>query len=175
MSVAYQGLPGAFGHEACLAFVPDHPSVAVPSFAAVVFAVERAEAEFGMLPVANSRAGDVPGVRRMIEEAALKIDAEYRLPVRLHLLGLRGVRLGEVGAVVSHPMALRQCSETLTRLGFALREAPNTALAARDIRDPEVAALASEAAATIYGRDILLRDLQDEPDNHTLFALVRRS
>ena len=174
MSIAYQGVPGAFGHEACLAFRPDRPAIAVPTFAEVVAAVRRGEVEFGMLPIANSRAGDVPGVRPLIEEAALAVEAEFLLPVRLHLLGLRGARLDQVRTVVSHPMALRQCSQSLPRLRVDLREATNTALAARELGEPSAAALASEAAAVIYGRDILLRDLQDDPDNHTLFALVRR-
>lgn len=174
MRVAYQGVPGAFGHEACLAFVPDHSPIAMPSFAEVVAVVGRGEAQFGMLPMANSRAGEVPGVRRLIEQAALAVGAEYRLPVRLHLLGLRGACLSRVSAVVSHPMALRQCSESLSRLGVELREAANTALAARDLAGPQIAALASEAAAAIYKRDLLLRDLQDDPDNYTRFALVSR-
>jgi prephenate dehydratase len=175
MRVAYQGVPGAFGHEACLAFVPDHSPLAVPTFAEVAAAVGRGEAQFGMLPMANSRAGEVPGVRQLIEQAALTVEAEYRLPVRLHLLGLRGASLRGVSTVISHPMALRQCSESLSRLGVDLREAANTALAAKDLAGPEVAALASEAAAAIYKRDLLLRDLQDDPDNHTRFVLVRRS
>ena len=77
--------------------------------------------------------------------------------------------------MVSHPMALRQCSQSLSRLRVDLREAPNTALAAKELGEPDVAALASEAAAAIYQRDILLRDLQDDRDNHTLFVLVRRA
>lgn len=174
MSIAYQGAPGAFGHEACRAFAPDEPAVALPTFAEVVAAVRQGSAEGGMLPVSNSRAGEVPGVRRVIEQGSLAIEAEYRLPIRLHLLGLRGVQLGQIVAVISHPMALRQCSGSLARLGVDLREARNTAVAARELCDPGTAALASEAAAAIYGRDILLRDLQDDPDNHTLFALVRR-
>lgn len=175
MSIAYQGAPGAFGHEACRAFMPDQPIIAVPTFAEVTAAVRRGEAEFGMLPLANSRAGDVPGVRSLIEQAALAIETEFRLPVRLHLLGLRGSRLEQVRTVVSHPMALKQCSQSLSRLRVTLRKAPNTALAARVLCEPTVTALASEAAAAIYGRDILFRDLQDDPDNHTLFALVRRA
>jgi prephenate dehydratase len=35
--------------------------------------------------------------------------------------------------------------------------------------------LASKAAAAAYGLHILLRDLQDDPDNATEFALVRAS
>lgn len=175
MSIAYQGVPGAFAHEACRAFMPDRPAIAVPTFAEVVAAVRGGKVEFGMLPIANSRVGEVPGVRRLIEDTALTIEAEHRLPVRLHLLGVRGSRLEQVRSVVSHPMALRQCSQSLSRLRVDLREAPNTALAAKELGEPDVAALASEAAAAIYQRDILLRDLQDDRDNHTLFVLVRRA
>lgn len=174
MSVAYQGAPGAFGHEACLTFLPGHAPYARPTFAGVAAAVREGACEFGMLPLVNSKAGEVAGVRELIEEAELALEAEYRLPVRLHLLGLAGTRLEQVRTVLSHPMALKQCSNSLSRLRVRLDEAPNTAMAARSLRDQRTAALASEAAAAIYGRDILLSDLQDDPDNNTLFTLVRR-
>jgi prephenate dehydratase len=69
-------------------------------------------------------------------------------------------------------MALRQCARALEKLGVALEEAPNTAVAARDLADSAHAVLASEAAAKAYGLDILQRDLQDDPNNRTRFALV---
>ena len=175
LTVAYQGAPGAFSHQACLSFMPDHVPIARPTFVGVVAAVADGLAAYGMLPVANSRAGEVKGVRELIGEARLAVEAEFRLPIRLHLLGLRGSRLEQIGVVASHPMALKQCERSLSRLGMRRREASNTALAAQSLKEPEVAALASEAAATIYGLEVLLRDLQDDPDNSTMFALVRRA
>lgn len=175
MTVAYQGAPGAFSHQACLAFLPDHPAIARPTFAGVVAAVAEGADDFGMLPLSNSGAGEVEGVRGLIDGAGLVVEAEYRLPVRLHLLGLPGSELDRVGVVTSHPMALKQCDRNLSRLGVRRRPAANTALAARSLEEPRVAALASEAAAAIYGLEILLRDLQDDPDNSTLFAVVRRA
>jgi prephenate dehydratase len=174
VSVAYQGAPGAFGHQACLTFLSGHAVIPRPNFAGVADAVARGEAEYGMLPLSNSRAGEVEGVRQLIEGAGLAIEAKYRLPVRLHLLGLPGSRLDQVRTVASHPMALKQCRQSLSRLGVAVREAPNTALAAQSLDGRATAALASEAAAEIYRLGILMRDLQDDPDNSTLFALVRR-
>lgn len=174
MTVAYQGAPGAFSHQACLCFLPNRVAVARPTFAGVAAAVVQGLADFGMLPLSNSRAGGVGGVRELIEEAGLVIEAEYQLPVRMHLLGLPGSKLETIRVVSSHPMALKQCAKSLSRLGVAVREAANTALAAQSLDDPAVAVLASEAAAGIYGLNILLHDLQDDPDNITLFALVRR-
>ena len=175
MTVAYQGAPGAFSHQACLNFLPDHAVIARPTFAGVVAAVAEGAAEFGMLPLFNSRAGEVEGVREKIEGARLAVEAEYRLPVRLHLLGLPGSRLEQIGVVTSHPMALKQCERSLSRLGVKRRGAANTALAAQLLAEPSEAALASETAAAIYGLDTLLHDLQDDPDNSTVFALVRRA
>jgi prephenate dehydratase len=175
MTVAYQGAPGAFSHQACLSFLPDHAAIARPTFAGVVAAVIEGAANFGMLPLSNSAAGEVDGVSALIEKARLVIEAEYRLPVRMHLLGLSGSRLEDVRTVSSHPMALKQCARALSRLGLRSRDAPNTALAAQSLNDPATAAVASEAAAGFYGLNILLRDLQDDPDNSTLFALVRRA
>jgi prephenate dehydratase len=57
MTVAYQGVPGAFGHAACLQFVPDHEPIAKPSFVSVLAAVASGESEYGVLPVENSAAG----------------------------------------------------------------------------------------------------------------------
>lgn len=172
MSVAYQGAPGAFAHQACLAFAASHEPVAYASFADVAAAVAAGEAALGMLPLENSGAGLVPGVAELI--AGLVVVAEHVLPVRLHLLALPGVALAEVRTVVSHEMALRQCAGSLRALGLAGERAANTAVAARDLAGRDRAALASAAAAEIYGLTVLRADMQDDPDNRTRFALVRR-
>jgi prephenate dehydratase len=172
MSVAYQGVPGAFGHEACLAFLPSHSPRPLPSFEAVAAAVAAGEAAFGLLPVANSRAGEVEGVRSLIAAAGVRVAAEHRLPVRIHLLGLLGTKLAEVDTVVSHPVALRQCAGHILSLGLRTAPAANTAVAAQALSDPRRAVLASEAAARLYGLAVLVSDMQDDPDNMTIFALI---
>jgi prephenate dehydratase len=172
MRVAYQGLPGAFGHQACLAFLPDHEPVAEPSFAAVVAAVAEGRAERGLIPVENVEAGPVEEAHAALAGAAVEIVAEPVLPVRMHLLGLPGARLEDIGIVVSHAVALRQCAKTLDRLGVAREKASNTAIAAARLRDPTKAVLASSAAAKAYGLIILLADVHDRPDNATRFALL---
>ena len=173
MRVAYAGAPGAFAHEACRRFLPDHEPVAVASFGEVVAAVESGETELGMLPLANNEAGET-GARALIEAAGLRIVEQPVLAVRMHLLGLPTATLDQVRTVASHPVALRQCSRALARLGVATEEAANTATAAQALREPDRAVLASEAAAEIYGLAILERDVHDRPDNATAFAIVRR-
>src|SRR5437764_2600884 len=106
MRVAYQGVPGAFGHQACLAFLPEHEPVPEPSFAAVVAAVAEGRVERGLIPVENSIAGPVEESRGLLPDPGVAVLAEPVLPIRVHLLGVPGARLEEVRAVVSHPVAL---------------------------------------------------------------------
>jgi prephenate dehydratase len=174
VTILYQGVPGAFSHEACLAFADGEEAVPVVSFEEVVRGVADGRAAFGMLPLENSIAGEVPGVRALIEAAGLRIEATHMLPVRLHLLGVEDAELQEVRTVASHPMALKQCARTLARLKLETIEAENTAVAAQRLAARSEAALGSEAAARLYGRTVLMRDLQDAAGNATRFGLVSR-
>jgi prephenate dehydratase len=177
MSVAYQGQPGAFGHEASLKFVPGHAAVPKPSFGGVIAAVSEGETDYGVLPMENSCAGPVIEVQQLLSKTDLSILSTHQFPVRMHLLAREGTRLEEIVRVVSHPVALAQCAATLRALGLATEPASNTAAAAKMIsesNDPTVAVLASEAAAAIYGLTILRRDVHDQPDNATTFCVLGR-
>lgn len=174
MTVAYQGAPGAFSHEACLRFLVGHEPFPVRTFEDVVRTVESGDADLGMLPLFNNEAGET-GARALIERCGLSIIAQHDLPISMHLLGVPGAALDAIRTVTSHPVALRQCKRSLEALGVDIQEAANTALAAEGLARADVGVLASEAAAGIYGLAILKRDLQDRPDNATTFAIVGRS
>lgn len=173
MRAAYAGAPGAFGHEACVAFLPLHEPVPHAGFEQVIAAVERGETDAGILPISNNAAGET-GARELIAKANVRIVSEHELPIRMHLLGLPQAQLKDIRTVVSHPVGLRQCARQIAELGLATEEAPNTAVAAADLRDPSRAVLASEAAARMYGLAILKRDVHDRTDNATRFAVIAR-
>lgn len=175
MTVAYMGVPGAFSHEACLAFLPEERPVGRPSFAAVINAVALGETDFGILPVENNSAGPVEEAQSLLDASILSIVARHVLPIRIHLLGLPGTDLETVKTAVSHPMALKQCARTLAALGIGSQPATNTAIAAQSLSDPAKAVLASAAAADAYGLVILRRDMHDDPDNATTFFVLARA
>ncbi|MEO7277896.1 MAG: prephenate dehydratase domain-containing protein, partial [Sphingomicrobium sp.] len=127
----------------------------------------------GMLPLANNEAGET-GARELIDKARLHIVDEPVLPVRMHLLGLPSANLDQIRTVVSHPVALRQCSDLLAAMAVETEETSNTAVAAKALANPGRAVLASEAAASIYGLEILKRDVHNRSDNSTRFAIVSR-
>ena len=176
--IAYQGESGAFGEEACHLFIPGYRPVNRPSFEAVVQAVLEAKAELGMIPIENSCAGPVPGVSDLLARSAVQIVQRFELPVRMHLLAREEARLEGIRTVASHPVALAQCARALSELGVETEEASNTAAAAKQLAGSQAAdraVLASERAAAAYGLVILQRDLQDQPDNRTLFAVIAPS
>jgi prephenate dehydratase len=174
MTVAYSGGPGAFSHEASRAFLPGEEPIAYPSFARVIEAIERGEADLGILPIENNNVGRVEEVRQLLASSRVKVLAEHRLPIRIHLLGRPGSSLDQVRTVVSHPMALKQCAATMARLGLAMKDAPSTSVAAKELLDPANAVLASEAAAAADGLVILKRDVHDREVNETTFVVISR-
>ena len=174
---AFQGVPGAFSHEACAALLPDHAPAPYPDFAAVFAAVERGEADRAVTPVENSIAGPVPEVAALLPASPLVVEAEAWRPIRLALLALPGVALAELRTAHSHPMALKQCVRSLAALGLTPVEAFDTAGAAAELAaagDRTRAAVASRTAGAIAGLQVLHEGLEDTPDNRTRFLVLRR-
>lgn len=173
--VAYMGGPGAFGEQACRAFVPGLMPLARDSFGSVVDAVRAGDARNGLIPFENRIAGRVPGAEAALAQAGIRIIDRRWLPVSLHLAGLPGACAEDIDLVASHEVALSQCSGLLARLGVATRACASTSLAAREVRsagNPRHAALASEAAARLHGLSILISEVQDRQDNATCFAII---
>ena len=177
MKVAYAGAPGAHGEEAARTVEGGEP-VPYPSFAEVLRAVEAGEVELGVLPLHNSRVGMVEEVVRLLARAPVQVTDRLGLRIHQCLLGLPGTRLEDIQRVTSHPHALAQCSRFLARRDWVLVPAENTAIAARDLaqeRTAGTAAVASRRAATLYGLQLLAEDIEDDGENTTRFAVVRRA
>ena len=174
MTVAYHGVPGAFSHEACLRFLPREEPIGLLSFADVVRIVEAGGADYGILPLQNNNVGGVDEVQELLKASSLKVISKHPLPIRIHLLGLPGSSLDQVRTAVSHPMAIKQCKDTLISLGIASEEASSTSAAAQDLRDPTKAVLASKAAAEAYGLVVLRPNVHDRDVNETTFIVVSR-
>ena len=143
-------------------------------------AVVNGNADYGVLPLENLIAGPVHEAQDALARfSSLERVREFSLPVHLALLGLPGASVAGIRHVLSHPVALRQCTEWLWahRL-ITVAEAHDTAGAARLVgirRDPSVAAIAATWAAEQYGLVVLAEGLEDRPDNATRFVLIRRA
>lgn len=175
LKIAYQGEPGAFSHEACRRWFPDHEPAPFATFEQAFDAVASGSAALGMIPIENSVAGRVSDVHHLLPSSGLRIIGERFLPIHMHLLAPPGVKLESVRRAASHPMALTQCRGTLRSLEITPEVAGDTAGAARALAAaPEagLAAVASAAAAELYGLEVLVRNLEDDRRNTTRFLVL---
>jgi prephenate dehydratase len=177
LKIVFQGEPGANSHIACQQAYPNAEPVPCPTFEDALNAVAKGDVDLGMIPIENSVAGRVADIHHLMPGAGLHIVAEWFLPIRNQLIGLTGVKIGEIKSVESHIMALGQCRNFLHKLGVKTVVTADTAGAAREIaerKDRSRAAIASKLAAEIYGLDVLAADIEDESHSTTRFIVLSR-
>ncbi|XP_010278652.1 PREDICTED: arogenate dehydratase/prephenate dehydratase 1, chloroplastic isoform X2 [Nelumbo nucifera] len=175
--VAYQGVPGAFSEAAALKAYPQCEAVPCDQFEAAFKAVELWLADKAVLPMENSLGGSIHRNYDLLLQHRLHIVGEVQLAVKHCLLGLPGVRKEDLKRVLSHPQALSQCENNLSKLGVVRESVDDTAGAAQfvavnGLRD--TGAVASARAAEIYGLNILAEGIQDDSDNITRFLILAR-
>ncbi len=175
--IAYQGIKGANSYEAAQRLFPESDLTAYKSFDDVFRAVEDGECAYGVLPVENSTAGSVAAVYDLILRYRFYIVGVLDLPIDYCLAGLKQSTLGDIEKVISHPQALSQCEQYISRMGFESAACSNTAVAARDTAREKrlnLAAVCSYKAAEEYGLKVLDDHLQDNKNNKTRFIVISK-
>ena len=178
MRVAYSGTEGAFAHIATGKLFPTSERVAYSDFTAAYNAVERGECDAAVLPVENSYNGEVGQVTDLMFSGNLYVNAMLDLAVSQDLLVVPGTQKSEIRTVLSHPQALGQCAEYIRSMHWDPREYGNTALAAKCVAetgDRSVAAIASADAASVFGLEVLEKNINASRSNTTRFAVFSRS
>ena len=148
------------------------------TFREVFSRVESGAADAGVVPVENSLAGSISETYDLLLSHSLLVTGETVLPVEHCLLALPGTRLAQIREVLSHPQALAQCDDYLSRLRAEAVPYYDTAGAAKYVSSAgrtEAAAIASRRAAQVYDLEILAEGIQSNPDNYTRFYRVERT
>ncbi len=175
--IAFQGEPGAYSHEACVASRPGHEALPCRTFEEVIDAVRDGRADLAMVPVENSTYGRVADIHRLLPESGLHIVDEAFVRVRIALMGLPGSTLDQISHVRAHLVLIPQARNFLKRQGITAEAAADSAGAARELaqhRTPGQGVLASDLAAQIYGLDVLAQDIEDNHHNTTRFLVMAR-
>ncbi|HMO09766.1 MAG TPA: prephenate dehydratase [Paracoccaceae bacterium] len=175
--IAFQGEPGAYSHEACRQARPGMEVVPCRTFEDAIEACRSGEADLAMLPVENSTYGRVADIHTLLPGSGLYIVDEAFVRVHINLLAVRGTRIAEVKAAMSHTVLLGQCRGFLKAHGLRAVTGADTAGSAKAVAekgDPALGALASELAGEIYGLDVLARQIEDQSNNTTRFLVMSR-
>ena len=177
LKVAFLGPEGTFSQQAVLKHF-GHSVRALPltSIGEVFEEVQAAHADFGIVPIENSTEGTVNNTLDMFLSSPLKICGEVELRIHQHVMG-RMHGLEKIVRVCSHQQSLAQCRQWLDEYLPNAERVPvsSNAEAARRARDEDgTAAIAGQAAAEIYGLNIIVPEIEDTPDNSTRFLVIGR-
>lgn len=177
MKVAFQGERGAFSEIASKYYFGDSvklfPSY---SFNEVFKKVKTNEVNFGVVPIENTLYGSIFETYDLLLKYSLKIFGELNLQINHHLLAFNSYKINQIKKVFSHPQALGQCSEFLTKLKNAkINPAYDTAGAINfsiEKSTEPTAIIASRKAAELHNLFILKKNIQNNSENFTRFLIV---
>jgi prephenate dehydratase len=184
--LGFLGPRGTFSDQAAETYRQHTPGldkiVPFETMTAIVDALAAGRIASGIIPVASTVAGfPAESARILLSEGqpGFRVVGEVVIPVELHLLVKAGTARNRVARIVSHPSALKEAGAFL-RAHYAeipQEETESTAAAAERVAkgDGSLAAVASPAAARLYGLEILERAIQENPQNATSFWAITRA
>ncbi|MDD2774632.1 MAG: prephenate dehydratase [Gallionella sp.] len=175
MTVAYLGPAGTFSEAAAFKrFGTAIKGELCSTFDEVFRAVEAGEVNYGIVPVENSTEGAVGHTLDLLLNSPLQVCGEVMLPIHQCLMAKDG-DISAIQTVYSHPQSLGQCQTWLnTHLPHAQRlTVSSNAEAARLVaQQPNCAAIAGKQAAELFGLDVVVENIEDDPRNTTRFLVL---
>ncbi len=176
LKIAFLGPEGTWSHQAALSRFGESVEMApCGDFQAVFDAVERGQANYGVIPIENSTDGSVSQAMDLLAMTDLQICAQLHLSVQNCLLA--NIDPVDIRTIYSHPQVLGQCQYWLQK-NFPLAalvpmvSTTAAALRAREESDQGAAALGSEMTAHVAGLAVLQPNVQDRVDNTTRFVVI---
>src|ERR1700733_8555699 len=172
--VSIQGFEGSFHQVAARQFFGKNVEVICCStFRDVIkIASNKKESNGGVMAIENSIAGSILANYTLVQKSKLKIIGEVYLPIKQHLLVNPGIKLKDIKEVHSHPMAILQCMDFLSKHNWKLIETEDTALSAKHIhqhKSKHIAGVAGKLAAELFGLDIISPNIHTQKNNYTRF------
>jgi prephenate dehydratase len=177
---AIQGSIGSFNHIAIQKYfdterVQSFDLVESGSVSRVFEDLRSKKADFGQFAVFNNLAGFVPESLKCIGEERFSIVDTYSLDIH-HCMLTKNLNLDQVEQIYSHPHALAQCSDFLTRNSIAGTEWIDTASSARDLASGRIdqnrsAVIAPKICAELYGLTVAVENIENS-FSRTEFWLV---
>jgi len=180
--ILYLGPQGTHSHDAALTYFGDSKQLKPclshhDIFAQLSAGKNRRRAVTALVPVENSTEGPVTQTLDLLAaHPEVSIVESFSMAIKHHLLVHPAIRRAEeIQRIYSHPQALGQCRVNIDRWlpqVERIAESSTAASAERVAREPGSAALASSAAAGLYGLKILKRNMQSSSRNITRFLVL---
>jgi chorismate mutase/prephenate dehydratase len=172
VAVGYQGSPLTYNNLAAEQYLASQNLrgrfVGLPTLKQVIDSLTSAAVDLALLPIENTVAGSINQVYDVLREQDLHIVGEESYRVELCLAATADAPTSALRRILSHPLALDQCSAFVSALPQARAEpyldTREAMRAVAEARDPTLAAIGSPEAAAAHELHILNRNVgnQDE-------------
>lgn len=177
--VAFQGELGAFSGEAARNLLGQSVELLpCETFEKMFSVVEGDLSDYCLAPIENSLFGSVHQNYDLLLKHKLRIVGETSLRIVHNLIAAPGTKLENVRRVYSHPVALGQCLQFFNERPeikpVAAYDTAGSVKMIMESREDGAAAIASAAAAEVYGARILVPGIEDDRANFTRFLLLAR-
>lgn len=162
------GPEGTYSHRATQAVSTDIDFV--ESVTGIVEGVASGEYERGVIPIENSIEGSVTESLDALADRNVAVVREIVTPIQHALLA----QTGEFEVVASHPQALAQCREYLSREYPSVKTeaVASTARGVERAREDDSVAAIGHPATAGEELQVLARDIQDSTSNATRFVVL---
>ncbi|MBE6284606.1 MAG: prephenate dehydratase [Mediterranea massiliensis] len=176
--IAIQGTLGSFHDIAAHNYFEGEEIelICCATFEDVFNAVQQDSKVIGLAAIENTIAGSLLHNYELLKQSNLQIIGEHKLRISHCICCLPEEDWDDITEVNSHPIALMQCRDFLSRHPkMKVVEAEDTALSAEIIKKGNVkghAAICSRAAAEMYGMKVLEDAIETNKHNFTRFLVV---
>ncbi|WP_105213035.1 MULTISPECIES: chorismate mutase [unclassified Pseudoalteromonas] len=178
--VAYLGGQGSYSQLAVHKYFSRRPGKLVEmgcaQFDEITGAVEKGQADFGVLPIENTSSGSINEVFDLLQHAQVSIVGEVTHSVEHCLLVKPGTELGDITKLFGHPQPFAQCSRFIQGLNeVQLENCDSTTSAMKAaLNCDNSAAIGSAEAGKHLGLEVLKTGIANQSENHSRFIVVAR-
>ena len=176
--VAFQGERGAFSEIAGIKyFGSSFKPILCKTFREIFQKINNKEADYGILPIENSQTGGINEAHDLLLHQELFAMGEVKLKVEHCLITKEEMDFKLIRKVYSHPQALAQCEDFLSKEMSHCQIIPvydtaGSVKMIKELKKNNVAAIASDWAAKLYDLKVLRKGIQDNKHNYTRFLVL---
>lgn len=176
--IAIQGVPGCFHDIAAHRYFEgdEIELICCDTFEQVFEAMKKDDNVVGLVAIENTIAGSLLHNYELLRESKQTIVGEHKLRISHSIMCLPDDNWADIEEVNSHPVALMQCRDFLSKHNMMkVVEVSDTAGAAADISKHQRhghAAICHKDAAKIYNMKVLQEGIETNKHNFTRFLIL---
>ena len=181
VKIAYLGIPGSYSFIASQCyFSKQNKMIGYQSIKEIFKKISSKSVDYGLVPIENSSTGSIVESYDQLIKNKIYMVNEITLKVHHHLLGSnQKTKIKDIKSCYSHPQALLQCQNFFDGHPWIkphyTEDSASAAKFLSENKKNDMTAISSRKAAEIYWLRIILRNIEDNKNNFTRFAIVGKT